>query len=212
MFCTFSSFHATQSDIPDRNKNGHRDGDGCAHDRDTAHHNAGDGDDDDRAVSGHSDTDGDNNDPGNGCAVGNSDDNSGARMTGGGTFGDRRSSTTSVKHGFELHCDATVGPNDLEVNWGNGNRFHLEKLETASCTTDPSIQQAPPRAPFNTYAGTGTGLYNGTTRVKATWVLTDAGEPGTKDMATLTLTDSTGKQILFTTGLISKGNQQAHKH
>ncbi len=136
----------------------------------------------------------------------------GPRMTGGGTIGDKRF-TATVTHGFELHCDVNDGPNNLEVNWNSGERFHLEKLQTASCTTDPTIKQAPPAAPFNTYTGTGWGYYNGTVKVNAKWVFTDAGEPGTKDWATLTLTNATtGQVVLTTTGNLVKGNQQAHKN
>jgi hypothetical protein len=44
-------------------------------------------------------------------------------MTGGGKIG-----TTGVTHGFVLHCVPSRTPNRLEVNWGSGNKFHLDSL------------------------------------------------------------------------------------
>ena len=73
-------------------------------------------------------------DPASGCV--NTDNGScnglPGRMTGGGSvFG---KGSQRVTHGFELHCDPEVGPNNLEVNW-SGNHFHMEELLTASCPT-----------------------------------------------------------------------------
>ncbi len=129
----------------------------------------------------------------------------GRRMTGGGTFDGK----LQLTHGFELHCDASDGPNNLEVNW-KGHKFHLTAVTAASCSTDPSIKAGHPDASFNTYTGTGVGLYDNSTVVTATWEFTDAGEPGTKDQATLILTDAKGKTICNASGTVSKGNQQAH--
>jgi hypothetical protein len=130
----------------------------------------------------------------------------GRRMTGGGTFDDK----LKLTHGFELHCDPTQEPNNLEVNWDKGNKFHLDTLTSAACSLDPSINQAHPNASFNTYTGSGIGHYNTSIVVTANWTFTDAGEPGNKDVATLVLTDSKGKVIVKASGTISKGNQQAH--
>ena len=120
----------------------------------------------------------------------------GLRMTGGGTIG-----TTSFKHGFVLQCDATDGPNSLEVNWGKGNKFHLETLTSASCS--------PPGAGFDTYDGAGTGRLNGTAGATAEWTFTDAGEPGTADFADIVITDAQGN-VFSASGFLSKGNHQAH--
>ena len=127
------------------------------------------------------------------------------RMTGGGTVGD-----TGTKHGFELHCNITQSPNNLEVNWGKGNKFHLDTLSAASCSDDPSITPTPPTAGFNTYTGKGTGTYNGVAGATAEWTFTDAGEPGTKDTATIKITDVNGNIVLNVSGKLSQGNQQAH--
>ncbi|PYQ67730.1 MAG: hypothetical protein DMF54_03455, partial [Acidobacteria bacterium] len=77
------------------------------------------------------------------------------RMTGGGSVFTKANGR--VTHGFELHCDPEVGPNNLEINWGPGNHFHLEDLTSAVCTDDPNIAPPPPPAGFDTYNGTGTG-------------------------------------------------------
>lgn len=127
------------------------------------------------------------------------------RMTGGGsvfTIGGMR-----VTHGFELHCDASQGPNNLQVNWGKGNKFHLETLTSASCSDDPNIDEAPPVAGFDTYVGSGAGRCNGVPAT-ATWTFTDAGEPGKNDTATI---DIVGGCTLSVSGSLKNGNHQAHK-
>jgi hypothetical protein len=81
------------------------------------------------------------------------------RMTGGGSV---FAAANRITHGFELHCDELDLPNNLEVNWGRGNNFHLEELLTATCTDDPTIDQRPPgHSPFDTFIGTGIGRCNG---------------------------------------------------
>jgi len=127
------------------------------------------------------------------------------RMTGGGTIGD-----TGTKHGFELHCDITQSPNNLEVNWGKGNKFHLDTLSAASCSDDPNITPNPPAAGLNNYTQKGTGTYNGVAGATAEWTFTDAGEPGTNDTATIKITDVNGNIVLNVSGKLSQGNQQAH--
>ncbi|HWY46196.1 MAG TPA: hypothetical protein VNX70_02360 [Bryobacteraceae bacterium] len=130
------------------------------------------------------------------------------RMTGGGSVFE--TDGTRVTHGFELHCDVADVPNNLEINWGPGNRFHLETLVSASCYTDPNINAGHPAAPFNTYVGFGTGDYNGAPGASAIWTFTDAGEPGSNDMATIKIKDVNGNTVLTVSGNLDSGNQQAH--
>ncbi len=130
------------------------------------------------------------------------------RMTGGGSV--FTTAGVRVTHGFEIHCDIADVPNRLEINWAGGNNFHLETLTSAFCFTDPKIDSGHPTAPFNTYIGAGTGKLNGVAGAAAAWTFTDAGEPGTKDKATITITDSHGNVVLTVSGLLDKGNQQAH--
>jgi hypothetical protein len=140
------------------------------------------------------------------CGVGQSTTE---RMTGGGSVIDPAGNpTTRVTHGFELYCDVTKGPNNLEVNWGNGNNFHLTSLTSATCTDDPSITPNPPAAGFDTYHGTGTGTLNGVAGATIDFTFTDAGEPGTSDHATIIIN---GGATLSVSGNLQNGNQQAHK-
>ena len=71
------------------------------------------------------------------------------RFTGGGSiFTD---ANVRVTHGFELHCDASAKPNNLEINWA-ASKFHLDSLTTASCSVNPETGVA-------TLIGTGAGSF-----------------------------------------------------
>ncbi len=128
------------------------------------------------------------------------------RMTGGGAIG---SGAARATHGFTLHCDVTQGPNKLQVNWGRSNSFHLEALTAAICTDNPALESGSPTADFDTYSGTGTGRYNGSSGARAEWTFTDAGEPGVADTASLKISDARGKVVLTVSGAVA-GDQQAH--
>jgi len=129
------------------------------------------------------------------------------RMTGGGSV--FTSGKVRVTHGFELHCDHEIGPNNLEVNW-EGNHFHLEDLTSAFCFDDPSIEPHPPGADFDTYVGQGTGRCNGEPGATITFTLTDAGEPGKDDTATIDIAGCPDGLTLSVSNNLKKGNQQAH--
>jgi len=131
------------------------------------------------------------------------------RMTGGGTIpaGAANSGDLEGKHGFELHCDAAELPNRLEVNWGKGNKFHLESLTSAICL-DTALDEEQPVAGFDTYKGTGTGRLNGLSGATAEWKFTDDGEPGVDDHAFIKITD--GVNTYTFSGNLKNGNQQAH--
>ncbi len=128
-------------------------------------------------------------------------------MTGGGSI---FNGSIRVTHGFELNCNASRMPNNLQVNWNMGRRFHLESLTSASCTDDPAINPNPPSAGFDTYEGRGTGSYNGVPGAQAHWIFTDAGEPGSRDSATIQIWDVNGNLILSVSGNLRGGNHQAH--
>jgi hypothetical protein len=130
------------------------------------------------------------------------------RMTGGGSIQDPVYGR--VTHGFQLKCTSMSSPNSLEVNWGNGNNFHLTALATALCTDDPTIDEGMPKAGFDTYDGTGTGTYNGAPGATAKWKFTDAGEPGTNDFAHITILVGT-TTVLDAQGKLQNGNHQAHQ-
>lgn len=125
-------------------------------------------------------------------------------MTGGGSaLGSR------VTHGFTLHCDPREEPNNLRVNW-EGNRFNLERLDSAACSDDPAIEPNPPGADFDTYAGAGTGIYNGVSGATARWKFTDAGQPGRNDRAEIIIKDASGDIVLSVSGILETGNHQAN--
>lgn len=128
------------------------------------------------------------------------------RMTGGGSV----FQVSRVTHGFGLHCDTKIGANNLEVNW-NRNRFHLETLSAATCTDDPKINETPPAAGFDTYKGKGVGRFNGVAGATAEWTFTDAGEPGTGDLAEIVIKDVNGNTVLKVSDRLKRGNHQSHK-
>lgn len=129
------------------------------------------------------------------------------RMTGGGSV---FAGKVRVTHGFTLRCDGGDNPQRLEVNWDKGNKFHLTSLTSVLCSDDPAIVPKPPTAGFDTYEGTGVGRYNGVDGATASWKFTDAGEPGTADTARITIWDANGNQVITVSGLVDKGNHQAH--
>ena len=79
-----------------------------------------------------------------------------------------------VTHGFELHCDINVGPNNLQVNF-EGNRFHLEQLTFVACYDDPALNPLPRQAPFDTMVGEGVGRFNGVDGYRVWFTFTDNG-------------------------------------
>ena len=129
-------------------------------------------------------------------------------MTGGGSV--FMSDGTRVTHGFALNCDASMAQNNLQINWGKKNKFHLENLTTAACSDDPAINPKNPKASFDTYEGTGMGRYNGVSGATAHWIFTDAGEPGKLDIARILIKDAGNNTVLTVSGNLKNGNQQAH--
>ncbi|MBI4080922.1 MAG: hypothetical protein HY430_04090 [Candidatus Levybacteria bacterium] len=130
------------------------------------------------------------------------------KMTGGGSVFTRAG--VRVTHGFEFYCDATDGPNNLEINWDKGNKFHLEDLDFAFCSDEPGIDEGNPDAGFDTYQGEGTGRFNGQSGYSIKWLFTDAGEPGKNDTANIVIKDPSNVTILSVSGNLKSGNQQAH--
>lgn len=129
-------------------------------------------------------------------------------MTGGGSVftagGDR------VTHGMTLSCRVGVGTDNLQINWGKGNKFHLSGLTSASCTDSPAINSGNPSARFDTLTGTGKGSYNGVAGATISFVFTDAGEPGRNDTASIVIKNAAGATVLTVSGKLNNGNQQAH--
>lgn len=131
------------------------------------------------------------------------------RMTGGGSVFTEAGSR--VTHGFELFCNASKGPSNLQINWGKGQKFHLEELTSASCSDDANISEGSPAAGFDTYKGAGTGRYNGVSGATVRWKFSDAGEPGKgADFAEIEVRDLDNNVVLSASGFLNSGNQQAH--
>ena len=144
------------------------------------------------------------------------------RMTGGGSvFDDGDRSNPRTTHGFELHCDPDHLPNHLEINWpkegtrgnspNNSNRFHLTLLTSAVCTETIVGRERPPTAGFDTYEGTGDGLYNGVAGATIVFTLTDFGQPGVDDIVVFLITDAGGDTVLNVSDVLQMGNHQAHR-
>src|SRR5262249_2315490 len=111
-------------------------------------------------------------------------------FTGGGSFpamtGPSLTMLTNVADGFEIHCNTSDLPNNIELTWDSSNQFHLETLVSVSCTG----------APCNTISGTGIGRYNGVSGATIQFTLMDSGEPGTNDPPPVRITRVNGHVVL----------------
>ncbi|MEJ2543142.1 MAG: hypothetical protein P8Y99_03660 [Calditrichaceae bacterium] len=133
------------------------------------------------------------------------------RMTGGGSVfnDDDFDHQVRVTRGFEIHCDLSE-PNNLQVNWPGGNKFHLTELKTAICTDEPGYEPFPPDAPFDTFVGTGIGRLNKQDGATISFRFEDHGEPGKDDVAEIEIKDPDGIVVRYVKGHMHNGNIQAH--
>ena len=132
------------------------------------------------------------------------------RMTGGG--GQVTIGNVFVSRGFTLHCDITLS-NNLEINWPN-NKWHLDKpITSADCVDDPTVNPAPPPAPFDTFNGEATGRLNGVDGYFIRFTFVDGGEPGGRnDRASILITAPDGSVMLnVPMSALTRGNLQAHE-
>ncbi len=134
------------------------------------------------------------------------------RMTGGGIKA-KSDNDEDVTFGLTLHCDILLS-NNLEVNW-KGHSWHLDKpIQTAQCSTDPTIAPPPPAAPFNTFVGTAYGkLDDKTPSSYAIFKFQDAGEPGKNDTVEMTIFEGgPGSAVVLHVSFqkITNGNWQMH--
>jgi len=132
------------------------------------------------------------------------------RMTGGG----KQITVAGVKvtRGFTIHCDILLS-NNLEINWPDGNNWHITKpLTSAECVDDPTVNPEPPPAPFDTFIGEGIGSLNGVDGAFVKFVFVDAGEPSGKgDKASIQVFDPGGTLVLnVPLSPLDGGNIQAH--
>ena len=132
------------------------------------------------------------------------------RMTGGGA--DIEVGGAKVTKGLTLHCDITLS-NNLEINWGGGNNWHITRpLTDANCIDAPDINPVPPVAPFDTFIGIAVGTFNGIEGYICQFIFADAGEPGGKhDLAAIQISSPSGEVVLHVPlSETSTGNLQAH--
>jgi hypothetical protein len=128
-------------------------------------------------------------------------------MTGGGQM-----NAFAASHGFNLGCNAISNHNNLEVNWAGGNKFHLESIASVTCYLDPNLPAPnPPNAGFNTLVLSGAGKYNNQDGATIKIILTDAGEPGVNDQASMLVTSNGSTVLDVPFAPLATGNQQAHK-
>jgi hypothetical protein len=100
-----------------------------------------------------------------------------ARITGGGwrVAGSEKEDIRS-SGGFTLHCDIKLS-NNLQINWGNGQKWHINKVvDAAFCKDDPAYTPGPPVAPADTYFGLDVGRLNNRDGSVACFKLEDHGE------------------------------------
>jgi hypothetical protein len=137
------------------------------------------------------------------------------RLTGGGRV--VTTDGTRVTHGMVLPCAPATGAEAkhtaLQVNWGDGHRFHLTRMSEASCSDDPAIssdRSGADESPFDTHAGRGLGRYNGVEGATIDWTVTDAAESGQSDRARFVIRDAAGLIVLDVDAALAGGNHQAH--
>lgn len=125
------------------------------------------------------------------------------RMTGGGSVFD--ASGNRYDHGFQVRCDSEA-PNVLQISWGSNQKFHLETLTGLLCFDDPGLLEGLPVAGFDSAVGNGLGRASGVSGTPVWFYFTDAGEPG----AGVDLAEFSVDAAPVVSGLLDKGNQQAH--
>jgi len=126
-------------------------------------------------------------------------------LTGGAfTLGD----DGKTQHQVQMGCTAAQGGR-LTVK-GKTGTFELRQVDYAICVDDPAISATPPDAGWDTHRGSGTGTFNGAPGYTVEWKLTDAGEPGSADSASITVRSPSGAVVLSEGGLLVGGNHQAH--
>jgi len=130
------------------------------------------------------------------------------RMTGGGSV--FAQDGTRVTHGFELHCASAMQPNNLQINWGKGNRFKLNTLTFAKCSDTQGIGEEKPIAGMDTLKGQGVGQFNGQPGAMVEFEFVDSGEPGLNDSGYVKVIDASGNIVMTASGSLKNGNHQAH--
>jgi hypothetical protein len=109
-------------------------------------------------------------------------------------------------------CQANKFP-DLKVEFG-GNKFILKSYNAPGLVClDTPADEGQPKAGFDTITASGTGTLNGAGGAGIRFRFTDAGEPGTSDTASFTITKPNGDIAIVVDNVAIQdgGNHQAHK-
>ena len=129
------------------------------------------------------------------------------RMTGGGSI--FMQNGTRVTHGFQLRCDRFDPRQNLEINWGKGERFHMTEMISVDCRNDPDIDPGNPETEMDTLIAYVSGRCGKVEDATAIFTFQDAGEPGVMDYAEIRIWGcESGNFLVY--GLLDKGNHQAH--
>ena len=120
-----------------------------------------------------------------------------------------RNDNARVTLGFDIQCDLRE-PNNLQVNWPDGNKFHLVELIYAICTDDPKLNQKTPAVPFDTFTGEGTGRFNCVEGATINFIIVDQGEPAKSDTGWIQIFDKHEQEVLNVEGSMKYGNLQVH--
>ncbi|MBC2698271.1 MAG: hypothetical protein HF974_08055 [ANME-2 cluster archaeon] len=115
-----------------------------------------------------------------------------------------------VTLGFEIHCDLRK-PNNLQVIWPDGNKFHMPELTYVIYTDDPKTNLKLPVVPFDTFTGEGTGRFNGVEGATINYIFVDQGEPDNFDTVWILIFDKHEQEVLNVEGSMKYGNLQAHR-
>lgn len=129
------------------------------------------------------------------------------RMTGRGSV--FTNNDVWITLGFEMYCDLRE-PNNLQVNWPDGNKLHMLELTYAICTDDPKINQKPPAFPFDPFTGEGTCRFNAVEGATINFILVDQGEPGKSDTGWIQIFEKHEQEVLNLEGSMKYGNLQAY--
>ena len=124
------------------------------------------------------------------------------RFTGGGF----QIGEVKVTRGFTIHCDNLL-TNNLEVNWGGGNNFHMDRNSLVDVVCTRPDDPTPPEAPVSRISATSSGQCNGQPAT-IRFILEDHGEPGREDRAELMI--SGGCSLDLPLANLDGGNIQAH--
>lgn len=110
--------------------------------------------------------------------------------------------------------DHSRGHKTKDQHPGDGKKFVMDVMTSASCTHNTNIILDDPKVGFDTHTGSGTGRVNGHAGYLIEWVLVDAGrdlitDDKQPDTADITITDKNNHVVYRFVGTISKGRNEA---